>query len=96
MISILPAMFLMVLTAMLLIVLTAFGGLWLGAYIHHRGVSAGSGNKESFTGKVPAGEVFRLDDIDDLSKSPELGDMDEKTAARSQRFLQSIIGKGGV
>ena len=42
------------------IVFCSFLGMWLGAYIHHRGVSLGSGSRESFTGAVPEGSPLRF------------------------------------
>ena len=78
------------------LVVCAFGGLWLGAYIHHRGVSIGSGSKETFTGRVPDGEVFRLSGTDELPEEPEkdmLDVYDKTTAARMDRFLSTIMGK---
>ena len=79
------------------LVVCAFGGLWLGAYIHHRGVSIGSGSKETFTGRVPDGEVFRLSGTDELPEEPKM-DLSEElydktTAARMDRFLSTIMGK---
>lgn len=81
----------------LFVVVCAFLGLWLGAYIHHRGVSIGSGSKETFTGRVPDGEVFRLGGADDLPEEPKM-DLSEElydktTAARMDRFLSTIMGK---
>ena len=80
---------------MAFIIICAFGGLWLGAYIHHRGVSIGSGSKESFTGQVPNGEVFRLSGTDELPDEPTLQstELDKTTAARAERFLSTLIGK---
>ncbi len=81
----------------LFVVVCAFLGLWLGAYIHHRGVSIGSGSKETFLGKVPEGEVFRLSGTDELPEEPEkdmLDVYDKTTAARMDRFLSTIMGKG--
>jgi hypothetical protein len=86
-------LFLMSISLMLIAGVMAFGGLWLGAYIHHRGVSIGSGSKESFTGKVAEGEVFRINDIDSLPTEPTPA-MDEKTMARVDRFLNSLLSKG--
>ena len=80
----------------LFVVVCAFLGLWLGAYIHHRGVSIGSGSKETFTGRVPEGEVFRLSGTDELPEEPEndmLDVYDKTTAARMDRFLSTIMGK---
>lgn len=76
------------------ILICAFGGLWLGAYIHHRGVSIGSGSKETFTGHVPDGEVFRLGGADDLPEEPlESTTLDKTTAERAERFLSTMLGK---
>ena len=86
-------LFLMSISLMLIAGAMAFGGLWRGAYIHHRGVSIGSGSRESFTGKVPEGEVFRINDIDSLPTEPTPA-MDEKTMARADRFLNSLLSKG--
>jgi hypothetical protein len=83
--------FLMAFVGVCFIVGSAFGGLWLGAYICYRGVSIGSGSKESFTGKVPEGEVFRINDIDSLPTEPTPS-MDEKTMARADRFLSTLMG----
>ena len=80
----------------LFVVVCAFLGLWLGAYIHHRGVSIGSGSKETFTGRVPEGEVFRLSGTDELPAEPKLDisdTLDKTTAARMDRFLSTIMGK---
>ena len=80
----------------LFVVVCAFLGLWLGAYIHHRGVSIGSGSKETFTGRVPEGEIFRLAGADELPEEPKLdlsADLDKTTAARMDRFLSTIMGK---
>lgn len=78
----------------LFVVVCAFLGLWLGAYIHHRGVSIGSGSKETFTGRVPEGEVFRLSGTDELPEEPlESTELDKTTAARAERFLSTIMGK---
>lgn len=80
------------------IMICCFGGLWLGAYIHHRGVSIGSGNRESFLGREPKGEVFRLPLEDDLPLEPEIGSEkeDPKLAAilaeKQQRFMNTIFG----
>ena len=63
-----------------IVVVASFFGLWLGAYIHHRGVSIGSGSKEGFTGKVPTGEVFRLSGADELPEEPlESNELDKTT-----------------
>lgn len=81
---------------MAFIIICAFGGLWLGAYIHHRGVSIGSGSKETFTGRVPEGEIFRLAGADELPEEPKLDisdTLDKTTAARMDRFLSTIMGK---
>ena len=78
------------------IIICIFGGVIVGAYIHHRGVSIGSGSKETFTGRVPDGEVFRLGGADDLPEEPEkdmLDVYDKTTAARMDRFLSTIMGK---
>ena len=78
----------------LFVVICAFLGLWLGAYIHHRGVSIGSGSKETFTGRVPEGEVFRLGGADDLPAEPlESTTLDKTTAERAERFLSTMLGK---
>ena len=80
----------------LFVVVCAFLGLWLGAYIHHRGVSIGSGSKETFLGKVPEGEIFRLAGADELPAEPKLDisdTLDKTTAARMDRFLSTIMGK---
>ena len=80
----------------LFVVICAFLGLWLGAYIHHRGVSIGSGSKETFLGKVPEGEIFRLAGADELPAEPKLDisdTLDKTTAARMDRFLSTIMGK---
>ena len=78
----------------LFVVVCAFLGLWLGAYIHHRGVSIGSGSKETFTGRVPDGEVFRLGGADDLPEEPlESTTLDKTTAERAERFLSTMLGK---
>lgn len=81
----------------LFVVVCAFLGLWLGAYIHHRGVSIGSGSKETFLGKVPDGEIFRLAGADELPEEPKLDisadTLDKTTAARMDRFLSTIMGK---
>ena len=80
----------------LFVVVCAFLGLWLGAYIHHRGVSIGSGSKETFTGRVPEGEIFRLAGADELPEEPEkdmLDVYDKTTAERAERFLSTMLGK---
>lgn len=78
----------------LFVVICAFLGLWLGAYIHHRGVSIGSGSKETFTGSVPEGEVFRLSGTDELPEEPlESTTLDKTTAERAERFLSTMLGK---
>jgi len=84
-------------TIMFFVICCAFGGLWLGAYIHHRGVSIGSGSRESFTGRVPEGEVFRLPEADD-AQDTVLDDkqMTGSQADRAQRFLSSLLGKGDI
>lgn len=86
-------LFHMSLSLMVIAGVMVFGGLLLGAYIHHRGVSIGSGSRESFTGKVPEGEVFRISDVDSLPTEPTPA-MDDKQAARADRFLSSLLSKG--
>lgn len=97
MITVLQA-FSMVLTLIGLLVLCAFGGLLLGAWVHHRGVSIGSGNKETFTGRVPEGEVFRIAGADDLEDTPQTvsQNLDKTIAARADRFLSAVMGGKGV
>ena len=76
------------------IIICIFGGVIVGAYIHHRGVSIGSGSKETFTGRVPEGEVFRLGGADDLPAEPlESTTLDKTTAERAERFLSTMLGK---
>ena len=82
-----------------IIAVCAFAGLWLGAYIHHRGVSVGSGSRESFTGEVPTGEVFRISSSDDLPDEPDVQiseTLDKTVAARADRFLSTVMGKGAM
>ena len=76
------------------IIICIFGGVIVGAYIHHRGVSIGSGSKETFTGRVPEGEVFRLSGTDELPEEPlESTTLDKTTAERAERFLSTMLGK---
>ena len=80
-----------------IVLLCAFIGMWLGAYIHHRGVSIGSGQRESFTGIAPTGDVFRVESADDLPDEPDVDSkMDATVAARAERFLSTMMDKGGV
>lgn len=79
-----------------ILMVSAFGGLWLGAYIHHRGVSIGSGNRESFTGRVPEGEVFRIPDADELPEMPPDEILTPRQMDRTAQFLAAIKGKDGV
>lgn len=77
--------FLMFVVIFILIVGCAFGGLWLGALIHHRGVKIGSGSNQNFSGKIPDGEVFRLPGVDELPTEPEGHDLNENEEQRSIR-----------
>ena len=72
------AAFGMVMALLGLFVLCVFSALIIGAYVHHRGVVVGSGNRESFTGVVPKGDVFRIPDAGSLPDEPE--DHDPVTA----------------
>lgn len=89
-------LFFMSLSLMIIAGAMCFGGLWLGAYIHHRGVSIGSGSRESFTGQVPKGEVFRIGGVDDLPEEPEAEPIDKSAMDRANRFLSSVMAKGGL
>lgn len=90
MIDIIPALGI-ILFVMFLTILTAFGGMFLGAWIHHRGVSIGSGRNETFTGKVPDGEVFRLPEVDDLPNEPEDAPGNPADIGKANRFLKSML-----
>lgn len=79
-----------------IIIMVVFGGLFLGALIYHRGVSIGSGSRESFTGQVPKGEVFRIGGVDDLPEEPDADPIDKSAMDRANRFLSSVMAKGGL
>jgi len=85
---------------MTMVIACSFGGMLLGAFIHHRGVSIGGGNRESFTGKAPKGEFFRIDNIDDAMEDefPD-GDVDTGDESLNKTFrgrAKDLVGAMGL
>jgi len=88
-----------ILFLLLIVIGCAFGGMWLGAFIYHRGVAAGMGKQESFSGRVPEGDVFRITET--IPEDPEgvfggpipdkkASGVEKELKARGARFLSSI------
>ena len=82
---------------LLFIIIVMLATFWFGARIHHKGVMLGLESKSIVSDRVPEGEVFRLSGTDELPEEPKLdlsADLDKTTAARMDRFLSTIMGKG--
>jgi len=85
-------------SGMTILLIAALGGVWIGGWLHHRGVISGTGSRESLSGKVPDGAMFRVGGDADLKKEPDGVDsavegLTEMTG-RVDRVLKSI-GIGG-
>ena len=87
MITIFQAGILMV-SGMALLLIAALGGVWVGGWLHHRGVISGTGSRESLSGKVPDGAMFRVGGDADLNKEPE-------TANAAVEGLTGVTGRVG-
>ena len=71
-------------------------GMALGAWVHHKGVSVGSGFNPNFIGS-PKGEVFSIQDEGD-AEYPEAGNTNEAQnhlAKRAGKFMDMFSSRGG-
>ena len=75
------------------ITILAIGFIMLGAWVHHKGVSVGSGMNPNFMGS-PKGEVFSVqtdgEDYPDASEQPN--EHEQHVLNRVGKFVQTFTG----